>query len=81
MASVNVVPLHNNMSRAVRTPLRSMPTDDQINSIPLAITTEFELSDRETRTLRQRLYAINKDHIRRYRTLREGTILMVWRIK
>lgn len=58
-----------------------VPTDQQIALIPLARAGEFELSDKEIRLTRQRIYGINKDGIRKYRTIREGPILMVWRIK
>ena len=53
----------------------------QIEAIPLARAGEFELNERESRTLRGRLYQVNKAGHRRYRTLREGPYIMVWRIK
>lgn len=59
----------------------SMPNQDQIDAIPLSRAGEFELTERETRTLRSRLYAINRDGIRKYRTQREAPYTMVWRIK
>jgi hypothetical protein len=43
--------------------------------------TEFELSDKELRQLRTHLYKVNRDGIRRYRTLREDRVVLVWRIK
>jgi len=52
-----------------------------ILSIPLTTSGEFELNDTECAKLRRLVYGINKDAIRRYRTLRDGTILLVWRIK
>lgn len=52
-----------------------------ILSIPLTTSGEFELNDQETAKLRRLVYGINKDAIRRYRTLRDGMILLVWRIK
>jgi hypothetical protein len=58
-----------------------VPSIAQIESIPLARAGEFELSDREARTLRSRIYSINKDGIRRYRTMRDGDYIVVWRIK
>lgn len=61
--------------------VKRMPTDDDLYNIPRAVTGEFELTEKETRRLRGRIYAINKDGICRYRTLRDGPILMVWRIK
>lgn len=60
---------------------RQLPTGAQIDSIPLVDVVEFELSDKETARLRAHLYAINKDGIRRFRTLRENNVVLVWRIK
>lgn len=60
---------------------RSVPTPDQIHSIPLAYPGVYELTDKEMNKTRARIYAINKDAIRRYRTMREGALLFVWRIK
>lgn len=61
--------------------LYRLPTNDELANIKLVDITEFELSDKELRQLRTHLYAINRDGIRRYRTLREGTVVLVWRIK
>lgn len=74
---MNVVKLMNDK------PLRfnRMPSVEEIDRIPLTRAAEFELSEKETKDLRRHLYAVNKDGIRRYRTLREHNILMVWRIK
>ena len=58
-----------------------LPTGDELADIPLVPVTEFELSDKELRQLRYHLYAINRDQIRRYRTLKVGRIVLVWRIK
>ena len=58
-----------------------LPTAEELNNIPLVHVAEFELSEKETKTLRRHLYAVNKDGIRRYRTLREFKIVLVWRIK
>jgi hypothetical protein len=58
-----------------------LPSPEEINNIPLVHVAEFELSDKETRQLRAHLYAVNKDGIRRYRTLREFNLVLVWRIK
>lgn len=58
-----------------------IPTQSQIEAIPLSRAGEFELTDKETQTLRRRLYAINRDGIRKYRTQREAPYTMVWRIK
>lgn len=58
-----------------------MPSERQLASIPVAAIHEYELSEREVRQLRSHIYKINKDGIRRYRTLREDHYLMVWRLK
>jgi hypothetical protein len=62
-------------------PLRRMPTEAELAAIERADCGEYELSDKETKLLRSRIYAINKDGICKYRTIRDGTLLMVWRIK
>ena len=61
----------------------TMPTESDIYRIPLASAGEYELSDREIKTLRLRIYALNKNHVYgwRWRTLREGPRLIVWRVK
>lgn len=64
-----------------RGPVRHMPSDAELQAIQRADHGEYELSDKETRTLRSRIYAINKDGICKYRTQREGPYLMVWRIR
>lgn len=53
----------------------------KIERLPVARSGEYELSEKETRTLRSRLYAINKDGIRKYRTMRDGPLVIVWRLK
>jgi hypothetical protein len=58
-----------------------LPTPEEIASIPLVDVAEFELSEEEVKTLRRHLYAVNKDGIRRFRTLREARFILVWRIK
>lgn len=58
-----------------------LPTLKDIERLRIAVHGEYELSDKETQTLRSRLYAINKDGIRRYRTLRVAPYLYVWRLK
>lgn len=59
------------------------PTDKDIMSIPLARAGEYELSDKEVKTLRSRIYGLNRNNINnwRWRTLKEGNLLLVWRIK
>jgi hypothetical protein len=64
-----------------RTPIRSLPTASDLGLIPLARAGEYELSDREVKATRRLIYSINKDGIRRFRTLLDGPILMVWRVK
>lgn len=61
--------------------VRGVPSEAQINTIPLARCGTFELSDKECANTRRFLYGINKDGVRRYRTTREGSLLFVWRIK
>jgi hypothetical protein len=69
--------------KAKRLVTPSLPGEMEICSIPLARAGEYELSDREVKTLRSRIYSLNKHHVHgwRWRTLREGNLLMVWRIK
>jgi hypothetical protein len=52
-----------------------------IEAIRVVPITEFELSDKELRQMRAHLYAVNRDGIRKYRTMKEGPIVLVWRIK
>lgn len=58
-----------------------VPTADELAQIPLASAGEFELSEKEASTMRREIYRINRDAIRRYRTMRDGPYIMVWRIK
>jgi hypothetical protein len=58
-----------------------LPNEREIASIPLSLGVEFELSEKEMKQLRQELYKINHDGIRRYRTVRVDRLLLVWRIK
>lgn len=60
---------------------RSQPTPAMLEAMPVAHSGEFELSDFETRQTRRLIYSINKQGRFRYRTLREGRYLQVWRIK
>lgn len=62
-------------------PIRGIPTEAQINSIPLAQPGVFECSDDECRRTRSFLYSINKDGIRKFRTIREAPFLFVIRWK
>jgi hypothetical protein len=74
-----------NMMAITKLPVRpsGMPTDNEILAIPKARTGEYQLSDAEMKKLRSRIYALNKDNAanRRWRTMREGDLLIVWRIK
>lgn len=58
-----------------------LPTIKEIEQLRVAKHGEYELTDKETRTLRSRLYAINKDGIRKYRTMRDAPYIYVWRLK
>lgn len=69
----------HSISRSIR--LSRVPTEAELISIPLARAGEFELNEKEIRQTRAEIYKINKDQIRRFRTLREGPLLLVWRIK
>lgn len=62
--------------------LKRMPSLGEIEAIPLARAGEYELSDKEVRRLRSRIYSVNANNAagRRYRTLRDGPLLLVWRI-
>lgn len=64
-----------------RGPIRRLPSDTELYAIRVADQGEYELTDKELRTLRSRIYAINRDGICRYRTMREGPYVHVWRIK
>lgn len=58
-----------------------IPSQTQIDSIPLARGTEFQMTEKEMKTFRSRIYSINKEGIRKYRTVRCMDYLMVWRIE
>lgn len=60
-----------------------VPSDNDILLIPRAQAGEYELSDKEVRVLRQRIYRINKDNAAgwKFRTMRDRPYLMVWRIR
>jgi hypothetical protein len=58
-----------------------VPSEEELARIPLAQAGEFELSDKEGKQMRREIYRINRDGIRRFRTLRDGPYIMVWRIK
>ena len=71
----------NRISAPGRLHFKRVPTESELMSIPVAQAGEFELSDKELRRLRQHVYAINRDGIRRFRTMKDGPLVMVWRIK
>lgn len=52
-----------------------------IDHIPLSQCAEFTCSPDEVRRRRAFLYGINRDGIRRFRTVYEGDTFYVWRIK
>jgi hypothetical protein len=60
-----------------------IPTDDRILSIPLARCGEFDLNTKDMERTRRLIYSLNKSHVKgwRWRTMREGDLLLVWRIK
>lgn len=58
-----------------------VPSEAELASIPLASAGEFELSEKEAMQMRREIYRINRDGIRRFRTMRDGPYIMVWRIK
>lgn len=61
----------------------NLPTDQEIMKIPLARHVEWDLTDKEAQRVRSRIYGINKHNAanRRYRTMRDGSLLLVWRIR
>jgi len=60
---------------------RHIPSESELIALPVAYAGEFELSEAEVKQTRRLIYSINKQGMFRYRTLREGTLLNVWRIK
>jgi hypothetical protein len=64
-------------------PQSTVPNDLDLRAIPLARAGEYELSEREVKKTRSRVYSLNRDNAGgwRWRTLREGTLLLIWRIK
>lgn len=54
-----------------------------ILDLECAIQGEYSMTDKEVIRFRTILYMINKNHPRglRFRTMREGDLLMVWRIR
>lgn len=62
--------------------MSTAPTERDLNRIPVARHGEYELSDAETAKTRRFIYSLNKDNAagRRWRTMRERGLLLVWRI-
>jgi hypothetical protein len=56
-------------------------TTGALDKITAAYMAEFELSEKETKEARREIYRINKDGIRKFRTMRDGPLLLIWRIK
>lgn len=77
----NVVELRKIHKPAPRLRWTKVPSAEELATIPLASAGEFELSEKEAQEMRREIYRINKDGIRRYRTMRDGPYIMVWRIK
>lgn len=78
--------LHSGQQDKHYQPLRRPRTYTQpslalLEEIPVAYVREFQLSKKEIEKLRRRLYGINKDGIRRYRTLIDYDMVLVWRLK
>jgi hypothetical protein len=73
----------NRVSRPAKAASAIPGTMNSIMGLPRAAQGEYEVSDREARIIRSRIYECNKEHPRGYkfRTLREGNLLLVWRIK
>lgn len=61
---------------------KEMPTDGDLMLIPLSRGGEYELSDKECRRLRSRIYKLNATSSVgwRWRTMKNGPVLTVWRV-
>lgn len=63
-------------------PMNVMPTEADLLALPLAATGEYELSDKETRQLRSRIYALNKNNASfRWRTMRDAPYTILWKLR
>lgn len=61
--------------------LNRIPSDAELEAIPLVEPTTLEITDRETVKLRRRLYALNRNNVAyRYRTMRENGLTLLWRL-
>ena len=60
---------------------RSIPSETELQAIPIFTPATLEINDEETAKFRRRLYALNRDNIAwRYRTMREKGLLLFWRL-
>jgi len=60
----------------------NMPSLEQLLNIKLADTHEFELTDKETKATRARIYALNRENdAYRWRTIREFPLLLIWKLR
>jgi hypothetical protein len=69
------------MLGTLKKPLSRIPTIAELSNIDVADRGVFELNKKEVAKTRRLIYAINHDNICRYRTLLDGSLLLVWRIK
>ena len=72
-ARLSLVPAPNRASE--------VPNRATLTSMPIAYGSEFELNDKEVGQTRRLIYSINGQGMFRYRTMREGSYLQIWRIK
>lgn len=59
----------------------AMPSVADLKRMRVAKYNEYEMSDKECQKFRTLLYSINKQGEFRFRTMRDGNILIVWRFK
>lgn len=69
------------MLGTINKPIARIPSIAELSNIEVADRGVFELSKKEVAKTRRLIYAINHDNICRYRTLLDGSLLLVWRIK
>lgn len=74
---MSVVPIRRKVNK-----VGVMPTDADLLAMPLAATNEYELSDLETKKLRARVYALNKENASfKWRTMREAPYTILWKLR
>lgn len=61
--------------------IRRKPTQADIDAVEVINAAVFEMRKDEIAEFRRELYRINKDGIRRYKTLLDHNQLLVWRLK